>query len=74
MPRYQLDDVSMAQLTAYLKQLAYDRVPGVGEKNLQFATIVAPDADPTEHKAMLDVLEHFFARQREVIAAEVRVP
>jgi hypothetical protein len=72
MPRYALDDASMAQLIAYLRQQTHDHVPGVSDTELQFATIITPDADPVERKAMLDVLERFFATQRDVLAAEVR--
>jgi len=34
-------------------------VPGVSNDDLDFATIVTPDADPAERSGMLDVLEHF---------------
>jgi hypothetical protein len=61
MPRYQLDDPTMSALVAYLKGLTSGPVPGVTEDTLHFATIVAPDADPTARKAMLDVLRQFFA-------------
>jgi hypothetical protein len=72
MPRYELDDASMAQLIGYLRGLSHDHVPGGSDTTLQFATIVTPDADPIERQAMLAVLERFFSAQREVIAAEVR--
>lgn len=61
MPRYQLDNDSMASLIAYLKGLSASPVPGVGEDTLQFATIITPDADPVKTKGMLDVLGNFFA-------------
>jgi hypothetical protein len=61
MPRYPLDDATMASLIAYLKGLSAGPVPGVSEDVLQFATIITPDADPLESKGMIDVLEHFFA-------------
>ncbi len=72
MPRYALDDPSMAALIAYLKDLTSAPVPGVSETALQFATIITPDADPVAKKAMLDVLQRFFAVQEKVIAAETR--
>jgi hypothetical protein len=72
MPRYNLDTGAMKDLLAYLKQLGTSPVPGVGERVLEFATIVTPDADPMERDAMLGVLRRFFATQREVIAAETR--
>lgn len=61
MPRYTIDDASMASLTAYLKVLSAVPVPGVTDDTLHFATIITPDTDPTQRKAMLDVMERFFA-------------
>lgn len=61
MPRYQLDNATMASLIAYLKGLTSGPVPGVESDTLHFATIVAPDADPVARKGMLDVLQQFFA-------------
>jgi len=61
MPRYNLDDVAMAGLIAYLRALTSGDVPGVVGDTLHFATIVTPDADPVARKGMLDVLEQFFA-------------
>ncbi len=72
MPHYALDDASMAALIGYLKDLTSRPVPGVTETTLHFATIVTPDADPVEKKAMLEVLNRFFAIQQNVIAAETR--
>ncbi len=61
MPRYTIDDASMASLTAYLKVLSAASVPGVTDDTLHFATIITPDTDPTRRRAMLDVMEGFFA-------------
>jgi hypothetical protein len=72
MPRYALDDDSMAILREYLKKLTSDPVPGVSDSHLDFATIVTPDSDPVARDGMLNVLEQFFAGQNQVIAAEVR--
>jgi hypothetical protein len=72
MPRYALDDASMAALVEYLKGLTSQPVPGVSDTTLQFATVVTPDADPVERQAMLDVLQRFFAVQKNVIAAETK--
>lgn len=60
MPRFKLDDDTMASLIAYLKGLSGGRVPGVTEDTLEFATIVTPDADPMQRQGMLDVLNNFF--------------
>jgi hypothetical protein len=61
MPRYQLDDRAMAALIDYLRQLTTTRVPGVSDATLQFATIITPDADPVKRKAMISVLDEYFA-------------
>jgi hypothetical protein len=72
MPHYTLDDASMTVLIDYLKTLTSQPAPGVTDTTLHFATIVTPDADPLEKRAMLEVLERFFAVQQNVIAAETR--
>ncbi len=61
MPRFELDDSSMAALVAYLKTLPTDRVPGVTDTLLHFATVITPDADRVKRQGMLDVLEKYFA-------------
>jgi hypothetical protein len=63
MPRFALDDASMAALISYLKQLTATRVPGVSETVLQFATIITPDADPAKRAAMLAVINDYFAEK-----------
>ncbi len=67
MPRYPLDDAAMASLTAYLKALNSTPVPGVTDELLHFATIITPDAPPVQRKAMLQVMERFFADKNEFI-------
>jgi len=60
MPRFALNDADMASLIEYLKQLGSHPAPGVSERELQFATVITPDADSVKRKAMLDVMEHYF--------------
>jgi hypothetical protein len=60
MPRFALDDADMPALIAHLRSLDRNKVPGVSTTELQFATIIAPDADPVKRRGMLDVLQHFF--------------
>ena len=60
MPRYELDDASMASLTRYLEALSNAAVPGVTDDVLHFATIITADADPVERRGVLDVMERFF--------------
>ncbi len=61
MPRYQLDDRAMASLIAYLKDLPVQPAPGVDAKVLHFATIITPEADALQRKAMLAVMDQYFA-------------
>ena len=60
MPRYALDEASMSATIDYLRQFGRGPMPGVGGETLDFATIITPDADPTERQGMLDVLGHCF--------------
>ena len=61
MPRYELDDASMAQLIAYRKGMTPRHVPGVTDTVLHFATIITPDADPAARRAgTLAVLDKYF--------------
>jgi hypothetical protein len=60
MPRFALSDADMDSLIEYLKQLGSHPAPGVSERELQFATVITPDADAVKRKAMLDVMEHYF--------------
>jgi hypothetical protein len=61
MPHFALSDADMDSLIEYLKQLGSHPAPGVSQRELQFATVITPDADPARRKAMLDVMEHYFA-------------
>jgi mono/diheme cytochrome c family protein len=72
MPRYDLDDASIAALTEYLKGLSASDVAGVSPDTLHFATIITPDADPVERKGMLDVMERFFADKNAFIRGGLR--
>jgi hypothetical protein len=60
MPRYALDDASLALLVDYLKALGAARPPGLTDSTIHFATVVDPAVDATKRQAMLDVLETFF--------------
>jgi hypothetical protein len=70
MPRFALDDSTMALFTDYLKQLSRGPSPGVGPDTLQFATIITPDADPIARQAMLSVLEQYFGRENTLYHGE----
>lgn len=56
MPRYALDPSALNALSAYLHQLSVGWSLGAGEQVIRFATIVAPDLEPTRRKVVLDML------------------
>jgi len=68
MPRYQLDDVTMASLIDYLKGMKVKAAPGVTPTELHFATIITPDADPMKRRGMLDVMNQYFADKNNAVA------
>ena len=72
MPRYALDDATMASLIEYLQGLSAGTVPGVTDGVLHFATIITPDADPVQRKGMLEVMERFFADKNAFIRGGLR--
>ena len=72
MPRFKLNDESMASLIAYLKTLSKDVSPGVSGDTLHFATIITPDADPVARRGMLQVMEQFITDKNEFIRGGVR--
>lgn len=72
MPRFKLDDATMAALIAYLKGLSATPAPGVSSDTLHFATIITPDANPVERRGMLDVMEQFFADKNEFLRGGMR--
>lgn len=61
MPRYALDESTMASLIAYLKTLSAVTPAGVTADTLHIATIITPDADPRQRRGMLEVLDKFFS-------------
>ncbi len=65
MPRFALDDASMRAVVAHLRQLSTARTPGAVNDELNFATIVTPDADPAARDAMLEVLREFFVQKND---------
>jgi cytochrome c553 len=63
MPRYNLSDVELRALTAYLKQLSSQWSPGVTEKNIHFATVITPDVDPARRKVFIDMMRSIFRQK-----------
>lgn len=63
MPRFELDDRSMAALTAYLKRLAPRNPRGVTAAVVHLGTVLTPDSDPVRRRGVLDVLERYVAEK-----------
>ncbi|HEY0633861.1 MAG TPA: c-type cytochrome [Gammaproteobacteria bacterium] len=72
MPRYDFSDEEVAAITAYLATLSSTAAPGVSTEKIHFATVVTPDRPDTEHRAMVEVLEHFIASKNAGTRNETR--
>lgn len=59
MPRYPLDDEAIADLVAYLKTLSTRPSPGVDDKEIHFATIIAGDVPARSRQALRSVMQAF---------------
>lgn len=57
MPRYPLSDKELDLLIDYMKTLSQAHSPGVDDKYMHFATIIAGDVDPYLRKALIDVMQ-----------------
>ncbi len=73
MPRYQVDEAAMAQLIDYLKGMKVTPSPGVTARELHFATIITPDADPVKRRGMLAVMKQYFIDKNNA-AARTKAP
>jgi len=63
MPRYELNDNELRDLTAYLKQLSQVYSPGATKDELHFATVITPDVNPERRRILLKVLERGFKQK-----------
>ncbi len=59
MPRYRLSRADMSAITAYLRTLGTQAVPGVSTDELELVTIVAASAPAHEREAVTAVLQRF---------------
>ncbi|MGB5679985.1 MAG: cytochrome c [Gammaproteobacteria bacterium] len=59
MPRYPLSDAELESMVAFLKTLNTEPDPGVTEKEIHFATVIADSVEPEQRKALVDVLNTF---------------
>lgn len=60
MPRYPLTDAQLDPLIAYLKTLDSSPAPGVTDRDMHFATVIAGPVDPGTRQAFLNVFNTFF--------------
>jgi hypothetical protein len=70
MPRYDLSDADVAALIDYLNGMKPLKARGVAGSVVNFATIVTPDADPVQRRAMLTVLDQYFVDQNAFAMAQ----
>ena len=59
MPRYSLSDAELDSMVAFLKTLNTDPDPGVTEKQIHFATVIADSVEAEQREALLDVLNTY---------------
>lgn len=72
MPRYDLDDATLRALVEYLHALGSDATPGVTPDALHFATVVTPEVPQAERRAMVEVIERFFADHNRLAPLDTR--
>ena len=63
MPRYALDEASLASLAAYLRTLSDAWSPGAFRDRVRFATVITPEVSAKRRKAFLDTLRAAVARK-----------
>lgn len=63
MPRFELSDLQMSALFAYLKTISNDFSPGLSDEVLHVATVVSEHISEQERQAMLGVIEKFFSNK-----------
>ena len=56
MPRYDLSDLELKALAAYLRTLSVSWSPGVDEKEIHLATVITPDVSVEQRKVFIDML------------------
>ncbi len=63
MPRYPLSDQELDLVIGYLKTLSVERSPGVDDKEIHFATIIAGDVSEADRKALTDVMDAYVTQK-----------
>ena len=70
MPRYDLKDGDVANLTAYLKNLSSQVDAGKTQEEIHFATIVSQDAPARQRTAMISTIETYFGWLNKVVRGD----
>lgn len=63
MPRYVLSDAEVLALASYLRQLSNSWSPGVEDKVVHLATVIAPDVDPERKRIFLATFNGIVAQK-----------
>ncbi|MDH4289491.1 MAG: c-type cytochrome [Aquincola sp.] len=63
MPRYELDDAEVLALASYLRHLSNRWSPGVSDKQVALATVIAADVDPERKRIFLATLSAIVAQK-----------
>jgi hypothetical protein len=63
MPRYPLSDKELDLLIGYMKTLSQENSPGVDDKEMHFATIIAGPVAPSVRKALVDVMQVYVTQK-----------
>lgn len=65
MPRYPLSDRELDLLIGYLNALSVEQSPGVDDKEIHFATIIAGDVSEESRKALTDVMRVYVEQKNQ---------
>jgi cytochrome c553 len=63
MPRYELDAAEILALASYLRHLSNNWSPGVSDKQVRLATVIAADVDPERKRIFLATLNAIVAQK-----------
>ncbi len=74
MPRYRIPASDLEALVAYLRGLSATPSPGVSDREIRFATVIAGEVPGATRQAVLDVLRRYFDDKNRQTRLESRRP
>jgi len=74
MPRYDLTDADVADLTSYLHSLSATPDPGVSAQEIHLATVIGPEVPASQRAAMLATLQAYVDWINKGVAGEASRP